>query len=338
MKCINKKHKRIQKILALLLLLSFVFPFAACGKEKVILPFSEFSDREAFSYVNKKEKESLKGLAEDLCVSASDVTIEGIDTQKVNGAGLFHLQQQQVLYGDRLHERFFPASLTKVLTAYIVLKDVENGAIHMDTPVPISANTEIHEKGVAASLFKKGDVATVEQVLHVMLIRSDNGAAIALAELISGSVEAFVERMNQEAQALGATNSHFMNPHGLTDSEHYSTVYDLYLIFAKAIQYHAFLEIIQKKEYETTVTDAKGTARTISCESTNYFTSGKTVLPEGVISLGGKTGTTKAAGNCLIQYSSNGSGYSFITIILGAKSRDALYLKMTELLGETLKY
>lgn len=337
MKCINKRKKQ-QIFLSCMLSFALALSVTACGKSEVTLPFSEFADREAFSYAVAEEEAPIKGMAENLCVSATNVAIEGIDTQMLNGAGLFDMKREEVRYGDRMFEHAFPASMTKVLTAYIVLKDVQNGAVSMDTPVPISANTVIHETGVAACAFLEGDQVTVEQALNVMIIRSDNGAAVALAELISGSTEAFAERMNQEAAALGATNSHFMNPHGLNHAEHYSTVYDLYLIFAKALEFDTFANILQKKEYETVVTDANGAPRTISCTATNYFASGKAPVPEGVLFLGGKTGTTKAAGNCLIIYTLNAAGDPFISLVMGAQDRDTVYIKLTELLEQTLKY
>lgn len=337
MKCINRRKKQ-QIFLSCILSLALALSVTACGKSEVTLPFSEFADREAFSYAGEKEDAPIKGMAENLCVSATNVAIEGVDTQMLNGAGIFDIKREAVLYGDRMFERLFPASLTKILTAYIVLKDVKNGAIAMDTPVPIGPNTVIRESGVAASAFLQGDQATVEQVLNVMILRSDNGASVALAELISGSVEAFAERMNQEAAALGATNSHFVNPNGLNHAEHYSTVYDLYLILNNALEYDTFADILQKKEYETVVTDAKGAPRTISCTATNYFASGKAPLPEGVLFLGGKTGTTKAAGNCLIVYTLNASGDPFISLVMGAQDRDMVYTKITELLMQTLKY
>lgn len=337
MKCINRRKKQ-QIFLSCMISFALALSVTACGKSEVSLPFSELSNREAFSYTTAEEEAPIKGMAENLCVSATNVAIEGIDTQMLNGAGLFDIKREEVRYGDRMFERIFPASLTKILTAYIVLKDVQNGSVSLDTPVPISANTVIREKGVAASAFLQGDQVTVAQALNVMLIRSDNGAAVALAELISGSTEAFAERMNQEAAALGATNSHFVNPNGLNHAEHYSTVYDLYLILAKALEYDTFADILQKKEYETVVTDAQGASRNISCTATNFFASGRVPLPEGVLFLGGKTGTTKAAGNCLIIYTLNTAGDPFISLVMGAQDRDTVYIKLTELLEQTLKY
>lgn len=308
-----------------------------CGNQKVSLSFSEMKNRETFSVADTHTEENLPFMASDLCVSATDVAIEYIDTSMVNGAGLFDLNNKEILYGNNLYKAFFPASITKVLTAYIVLKDIDQGKLALTDAVPIGPNTVISESGVAACAFNQGEHVTVEQALNVLLIRSDNGVSVALAELVSGSTEAFAERMNQEAENLGATGSNFVNPHGLTDANHYTTIYDLYLIFNAAVQYDLFTDILQTNEYETTVTTKDGQPRIVSCHSTNYFSSGKVSVLEGVILIGGKTGTTKAAGNCLILYSYDQDGNPYISVTLGAQDRDTLYLKMSELLSETVK-
>ena len=336
MKCINKFiKKRISVVLVIVMLVTFCL--GGCGFTEVTLSYSELSDKPAFLTTTvEEEDEFVHALAENYCVSVTDVAIDGIDTQMINGAGLFDLKRGQVLFGSRLYEHFYPASITKVLTAYIVLKDVEEGKLAMDTPVPIGPNTVINESGVAACAFNQGDAVTVEQALYVMMLRSDNGTAIALAELVSGSVEAFAERMNAEAAAIGATSSHFVNPNGLTNAEHYSTIYDLYLLLTKAMENTTFAQIFQTKEYETTVTDKDGVPRTVSCTATNRYARGLENVPEGVMFLGGKTGTTKAAGNCLIIYTMNEAGDSYICVVLGAQDQDTLYLKMGELLGQTV--
>lgn len=336
MKCINSLiKKRISIVLAFGILMASCL--GGCGSAKITLSYSELSDKSAFlSAPVKEESEAVHALAEDYCVSATDVAIDGIDAQMVNGAGLFDLKREQVLFGSRLHEHFYPASITKVLTAYIVLKDIEEGKLALNTQVPIGPNTVINESGVAACAFNQGDTVTVEQALYVMMVRSDNGTAVALAELVSGSVEAFAERMNAEASAIGATNSHFVNPNGLHNEEHYSTIYDLYLILAKAMENATFAQIFQTKEYETTVIDKDGVPRMVSCKATNRYARGLASVPEGVLFLGGKTGTTKAAGNCLIIYTVNEAGAPYICVILGAQDQDMIYLKMGEMLSRTV--
>ena len=126
------------------------------------------------------------------------------------------------LYSKNMDKKEYPASITKIMTALVALK---YGS--MDTTLTASANVRNLESGAQTCGLKEGDQMTLDQALHVLLINSANDAAIMIAEGIAGSVEAFADMMNQEALEIGATNSHFVNPHGLSDNDHYTTVYDM---------------------------------------------------------------------------------------------------------------
>ena len=102
---------------------------------------------------------------------------------------------------------------------------------------------------------------TLDQALHILLMYSANDAAMLIAENVGGSVDHFVEMMNEEAMRLGATNTSFANPHGLSDDNHFTTAYDLYLIFNEAIKYDSFNEIIHMTSYQTTFYDKDGKAK-----------------------------------------------------------------------------
>ena len=178
---------------------------------------------------------------------------------------------------------------------------------------------------------------TLNQALHILLMYSANDAANLIAENIGGSVEHFVEMMNEEAKSLGATNTNFANAHGLTDENHYTTCYDLYLIFNEAIKYETFSEIIQTTSYQTTYYDGNGKAKEVSYTSTNRFIKGDVQAPSNINVIGGKTGTTSAAGHCLILMSRDTGGAPYISVILGADTNDDLYEQMTDLLDEINK-
>ena len=122
-----------------------------------------------------------------------------------------------------------------------------------------------------------------------------------IAEQIAGSQDAFVEMMNQEAQKIGATNTHFVNANGLHSEDHYTTVYDLYLMFNAAMQHEEFLQMLQEKEYQASYQAADGTTVEAVWSTTNQFTKGDVTVPDGVTAVGGKTGTTTAAMSCLVQ-------------------------------------
>ncbi len=157
---------------------------------------------------------------------------------------------------------------------------------------------------------------------------------MAIAEHVGGSVENFAEMMNKEAAELGATNCHFVNPHGLHDENHYVTAYDLYLIFNEAMKYEKFSEIIMMDSYSTTYTDRNGNPKTFDFKTTNLFLQGEYTPPEQITVIGGKTGTTNAAGSCLILLSKDSSGNPYISVILHSSERAVLYEEMKGLLSE----
>ncbi len=167
-----------------------------------------------------------------------------------------------------------------------------------------------------------------------MMLKSANDVANLVAEHIGGSVEGFVNLMNETAASIGATNTHFTNPHGLTDPEHYTTAYDMYLILNEAVKYDKFLELIQEQTYTSVYHDKDGNEKKIDLANSNAYLKGEAIAPENVTVVGGKTGTTNAAGNCLILYCRNASGDPYISIILQAKDRTILYTEMTDLLNE----
>jgi D-alanyl-D-alanine carboxypeptidase len=162
---------------------------------------------------------------------------------------------------------------------------------------------------------------------------SGNDAAILIAENIGGSVEGFADMMNEEAQQIGATGCHFKNPHGLTEDDHYVTAYDMYLIFNEALKYDVFNEIINTQSYSTIYYDAEGNPKEYSCETTNQYLKGNYQAPGHITVIGGKTGTTNAAQNCLVLLSRDAGGNPYISVIMKCSERGILYEEMTDMLG-----
>ena len=175
---------------------------------------------------------------------------------------------------------------------------------------------------------------TLDQALHLLLIYSANDVAVMIADNIGGSVDKFVEMMNKEALAIGATGSHFANPHGLSADEHYVTPYDMYLMFNAAMQYKEFQQIINLPTYTTSYTDKDGTAVKVDIHSTNLYLKGDKDAPTNITVIGGKTGTTNAAGHCLILYAQDKSGNPYISVVMRAENSDTLYDEMTALLNK----
>ena len=170
--------------------------------------------------------------AQNLCVTNTDVPLNGFDKDEtLHAAGLFDIKHEKVLYADRLFERIYPASTTKVMTAYVAIKYG-----NLDDIVTVSERATNFAWDEQVCGLQAGEQISLRDLLGGLLLYSGNDTAIAIAEHISGSVEAFVDVMNEEARLLGATGSQFVNPHGLHDLEHYMTAYDLYLIFNAALR------------------------------------------------------------------------------------------------------
>lgn len=237
------------------------------------------------------------------------------------------MSHQQVLYGDKLFDRLYPASTTKIMTALIVLKYG-----NLDDVVTVSENALNLEKEATVCGLEAGDTLSMHDLLRGLLLQSGNDSAIAIAEHMCGSVESFAQKMNEEAHLIGATNTNFVNPHGLHDENHYTTAYDLYLMFNACLEFDEFKEILSLKSYAATVTGADGNSRILEWYATNYYSAERVPVPEGVNMIGGKTGTTDEAGACVILYSLNDADNPFISIIMGAKDKDILYSDMSSLL------
>lgn len=263
-----------------------------------------------------------------ICVT-NDVNFgtDQTDSQLAEAAGVFNITKGEVTYSQNLFEKLYPASTTKVMTAYLALTKCD-----LDESVEISEDAVAQSADSSVCDLKAGDKLTVEDLLYGLMLESGNDAAYALAEHISGSVEQFSELMNETALSFGATHTHFVNPHGLPDEDHYTTVYDMYLIFQRALTLDEFQTIISQASKEVTYKDAQDHEVTVTWNSTDKYVTGEETAPEGITVIGGKTGTTNAAGYCLVLYSTNEKKEDIISIIYKADGRSNLYLLMNQIL------
>ena len=266
--------------------------------------------------------------ATDLCVCTTDLLGDGqLDLSSSEAAVLFDINNKEVVYSKNAFESLYPASVTKIMTALIAIKYGK-----MDDVLVATNAVNINESGAQKIGIKAGDSMTLYQALNILMLYSANDVANLIAENIGGSIQGFVQMMNNEAIRLGATNTHFVNPHGLSDADHYTTAYDLYLIFNECIKYDEFVNIISLPTYETSITDGNGNPKSVSVKNTNGYVNGNTSSPSNVNVIGGKTGTTSAAGHCLILYSKDVNGAPFISVVLRSESTDSLYKDMSTLL------
>jgi serine-type D-Ala-D-Ala carboxypeptidase (penicillin-binding protein 5/6) len=217
----------------------------------------------------------------------------------------------KILYQKEPELRLPPASTTKVVTAILTL---ESGRSFKET-LPVSKEAT---RVPASKLYlRPGQSVSIEELLYGILLASANDASMVLAEGIAGSVERFAELMTKKAHDIGATNSHFTNPHGLTAADHYSSAKDLALIFRYAMKNPTFREIVQTKFSSvstTAVVRKKVVPRRISVRNHNRL------LWNFDGALGGKTGYTHAAQKCFVGAVQR-NGVTLIVSILGARDQ-----------------
>ena len=322
-KCTSKRS--IRRIIAVSLAAASVL--TGCGGSKYDMAYELNSEVSSYQLLNISNQETLEPFAADLCVANGDVKKVGVDLPDVGAAALFDLKDLDTLYAKNVNVQVNPASLTKIMTALVAIKYGSP-----DQMLTASENVRITEPGAQLCGLKPGDQMTLDQALHILLIYSANDVAVMIAEGISGSVEEFVALMNREAAELGATNCNFTNPNGLTEENHYMTAYDLYLIFQEALKYELFKQIIQMTSYNTVYRDKNGAEISFETGTTNQYLKGTYEMPEGITVIGGKTGTTNAAGHCLILLSTGRDGTQYISVIMKDTSGEELYADMTKLL------
>lgn len=329
MKCTSNRKRLAAAVLLVLFLIT-----AGCGEPVTIdNPYDVYESPRAYGLnITVSSESSQSFFAKDLCVTGTeDQLSQNITASLSEAAGLFDIQENTMKFGKNIYGRVYPASTTKILTAYTALK---HGDLTATTTV---TEQELQlEEGSSTCGLSVGDNISLGELLYGLMLCSGNDAANVIADLVAGSTEKFADMMNKEALALGAANSHFINPHGLHSEEHYTTVYDMYLIFQAALQNEKFVEIIGSKNHTASFTNSAGAA-SLEWVNTNKYLSGEVETPEGNQVIGGKTGTTNDAGYCLVLYSKNGSGTPYISIIYKSDSRENLYHEMSELLVESGK-
>lgn len=223
-----------------------------------------------------------------------------------------------ILYGKNEKNKVKMASTTKIMTALVVL---ENSSL--DTTV--EASKKAAGTGGSRLGLKTGDKITIRDLLYGLMLCSGNDAAVCLAESIAGTVPEFSNLMNQKAQELGLTNSHFESPHGLDSDGHYTTAYELALLSNFALKNPTFLNIVGTKNYTITI---NGYPKTLS--NTNELLGNL----NGVYGI--KTGFTNGANRCLVTACKRGD-MDIICVVLGADTKNFRTKDSIKLIEYTFK-
>ena len=204
------------------------------------------------------------------------------------------------------------------MTSLLMMEALEAGTLTLDQPITASETAVVLPEGSSTAGIKAGEILTVEQLLHCDLVSSANEACNILAETVGGTIPNFVDMMNEKARELGMKDTHFMNPHGLHDEEHYTTAYDIYLMAHAAMEYDTFRAIVSTTKYVVPATNLSGerTLYTTNALLDNWKIAGYTYSR----AIGIKTGSTTPAGQCLVSASVDAEGRTFYCVVLGAEN------------------
>ena len=220
----------------------------------------------------------------------------------------------EVIYEKNSHERIPPASVTKVMTLLLIIEAIDRGDISLEDTVIASARAASF--GGSCVFLEEGEKMSVHEMLKCIAVVSANDCAVAMAEHLCGSEQAFVQRMNERAAALGCENTHYVNTSGLHDPDHYTTAWDIYLITRALMPYEKFMEICNSKSAEIAETDHN---QRHVLHSTNRLISNWREL--GYLyrdAQGIKTGSTEEAGHCLVSSAVRGDR-QLVSVVLGAE-------------------
>lgn len=222
---------------------------------------------------------------------------------------LMEMSTGKILYEKNSHEQLPPASMTKVMSMLLVMEAIDDGIIKLTDEVQISETAA--SMGGSQVFLEAGEIYPVEELLKGVAIASGNDAVVALAEKVSGSVDAFVEKMNQRASELGMKDTVYKNPHGLDAEGHITTAYDMSLVAKELLKHEKILEYTSIYEYYMKKPDDSTTWLVNTNKLVRFY--------DGVDGL--KTGFTGEAKYCLTATAKK-NDMRLITVVMGVESSD----------------
>lgn len=321
-------------LISILLIFAAVLPFSGCQKDETetLLNRFNYEPEEDSLYLTATPLSYASAFASGLGVVSVDAgNSEGSINLDADAALLVDIESGEVLFQKNAHKREYPASTTKILTAILALKYADDSEVRT-----VGSEVEIEEDNIVMCDFRIGDEISFDIAIYGALLHSGNDAAAFLSKFVTEDTDEFVAMMNAEAAAIGATESHFVNPHGLHDDNHYTTAYDLYLLFNEAIQYKEFLDIIHTKEYTGTFvrTTIYNTYSIVaSYENGNDYLMGLREAPKGVTVIGGKSGYTENALRCYVQLC-EANGRRYIIVIMHSATKETMYADLYYLMEQ----
>lgn len=235
---------------------------------------------------------------------------------------LVNAETGEIVHADNEKEKKYPASCTKIMTALLALEKCS-----LDTVVTMQEEDFVDvNNGASNAGLKAGEEITVENLLYCLMLPSGNEAANALARVAGGTVDQFVSMMNDRAKELGCVNTHFVNPNGLHDEDHYTCAYDLYLIAQQAMKNSTFATVVNTAQKKLPATNMNE-ERIIYTTNSLILSSYSSIYYDNCYGI--KTGHTTPAGYCLVSYAKQ-SGYTYYSVVLGAKAGEEYAGSFTE--------
>ena len=254
-----------------------------------------------------------------LCIYAPAASALDEPSVVAHSVVLADMKSDHIIYSKNMDEKVAPASLTKIMTILITIEALEAGECSLSDVITAQDDCRIGmESDSSTSDIYPGEQMRLEDLMYCAMLQSANESCNIIGTFLSGSISAFVQRMNDRAAALGCRNTHFANTNGLTDPDHYSTAYDFSLITRAAIGHELFMTICNTRSYTVPPTNKTAEARVL--DSTNALICSDSMYGSGYLyegASGVKTGYTRAAGYCLISTATR-NDVGIICIVMGS--------------------
>lgn len=258
---------------------------------------------------------------------ASSVKTIDLSGLSASSAALAKVSDGKIIAGNGVDQRVYPASLTKIMTLIVTVEHLSGEAALQET-VTISEDivTAMKKEGASGMGLAKGEKLTVEALLYALMLQSDGVAACQLARYVAGTEENFVALMNQKAQSMGLTGTHFMNPTGLHHADHYSTCRDLASMMGYAMNMSLCRKIITEDAYDAPCTQANGATfeyhiyNNLLVTHFNKYASLNPATAGGMTVIAGKTGYTPESKFCLATCAMAADGSYYVCVTVGADS------------------
>ena len=249
---------------------------------------------------------------------AENVKIIPADTLHASYAALADLATGEIIASRKADETIYPASMTKVMTLIVVVENLP-GSDSLQDVITVSQEVydEMKRQGSSGIGMEPGEKMTVESMLYALMLKSDGIAACELARYVAGSEEDFVELMNQKAEKMGLTNTHFENPTGLFHENHKTTSREIASIMAYAMNMTLCRKILKTQSYNASCVGADGSTFNYSLYHNLIVTQFENISPNqpnAVTVAAGKTGFTDESRFCLVTYAESADGHGYVCV------------------------